>query len=303
MTNGSKLPNFVVIGAPKSGTTSLYFYLKQHFDIFLPVRKELHYFSSEFIRETANGPGDAHAVRDLCGTLEEYSNHYEGVSAESAIGDISPSYLYYDFVAPIIKSTLSNPKIIVILRNPIEKAYSQYMHLRRDQREVLSFEDALEAEPSRSASGWSDMWRYVESSLYAARVEKYIEIFGRKNVRVVFFEDLASDAHSVVEEIIDFLSLARVDINTNEVFNRSGSVRSKALSKFFDRPSPIKSFAKTIIPESMRIRMRLKILDVNTKNKVDMSDDARASLRQIFSDDVKRLEILLSRRLPWPDFN
>ena len=161
-TEQIKLPNFIVIGAPKSGTTSLFYYLGQHPDIYLPVRKELHFFSYEELSKRNHGPGDAEIVGNLCATYEQYVAHYRDVKTERAIGEVSPSYLYYSASAERIYSMLGSIKIIAILRNPIDKAYSQYMHLKRDGREDLDFTHALREECRRQGMGWSDIWYYAK---------------------------------------------------------------------------------------------------------------------------------------------
>ena len=124
MSKSIRLPSTVIIGAPRSGTTSLFFYVKQHPDIFLPVRKELHYFSYDLLKENVDGPGDQGALASLCATREEYEAHYASVRAEKVIGEVSPSYLYFSQVSERIRSELGEVKIIALLRNPVDKAFS-----------------------------------------------------------------------------------------------------------------------------------------------------------------------------------
>ena len=148
------IPNTIVIGAPKSGTTSLYHYLLQHPDIYLPEKKELHFFSHELLRLNANGPGDLNALKHICTNLQDYFSYFSAVNNESIVAEVSPSYLYYAQVSDPIYSSLGSIKIIVLLRNPIHKAFSQYMHLKRVNREKLSFFEALQVEEKRIQNGW-----------------------------------------------------------------------------------------------------------------------------------------------------
>src|SRR6267142_1253724 len=161
-----RLPNFIVVGAPKCGTTSLYHYLRQHPQIFLPARKELHYFSFRFMERLLAGPGDSNILATSCRTFEDYAAYYAQASDETARGDISPSYFYFTDVCQEIRERLGNPKIIIMLRDPVQKAFSQYMHLIRDGRETLELNAALAEEPRRIELGYAAMWRYAESSLY-----------------------------------------------------------------------------------------------------------------------------------------
>lgn len=294
-----KLPNFLVVGAPKSGTTSLYYYLRQHPDVFLPVQKELHFFSCRLLQENTKGPGDKQVLGELCANRDEYSKHYAGVKDERVVGDISPSYLYYG-VQENIKRELDNVKIVVMLRNPVEKAYSQYMHLVRDQRESLSFREALMAEEKRRLDGWSAIWRYAESSLYSRRLLDYMDCFGKDNVHVIVFEDFVSQPKETLKQLFLFLGIDEsVCINTDVIYNRTGKSRSAAISNLLNRPSFIKTIFKAITPDAWRISVRLKIMDANTTKKVALDDKDSAHLRNYFADDISRLEMLLERSLNW----
>ena len=300
MTKETRLPNFVVIGAPKSGTTSLFYYLAQHPEIYLPVRKELHYFSRDTLASNANGPGDKIALQAICKNINDYTAHYFDASDEKAIGEVSPSYLYYDQTAKRILDELGEIRIIAILRNPIEKAHSQYMHLIRDNRETLTFPEALDAEAQRADNAWSDLWRYAESSLYSKRLSHFIDIFGAGRVKVLLFDDLIADPDALMADLFGFLGAdPSIKVDTSEIFNRTGKPRSKFVSDFFARPSIIKSLFKKMIPEEIRIRIRLAAMDLNTGQKGTMDPEAKDYLIEYFNKDVRELERIISRDLPW----
>ena len=145
----ARLPNFVVIGAPKCGTTSLFYYLQRHPEVYLPVRKELHFFTFEEHSAQARGPGDDNVLANLCSTWPEYLSHYVDVGDEPAVGEVSPSYLASAAACPRIRERLGPVKILAILRDPVQKAFSQYLHLVHEGRETLSFVEALRAEEQR----------------------------------------------------------------------------------------------------------------------------------------------------------
>ncbi len=294
-------PNFVVIGAPKSGTTSLYYYLKQHPDVFLPTQKELHYFSYEKLKANTNGPGDELTLSKLCSSELHYLAHFKAVANQKAIGDISPSYLYYA-TQNQIKATLGDVKIIAMLRNPIDKAYSQYMHMIRDQYETLSFYEALLQEQERRVQGWSDIWRYAESSLYADKLADFMLCFGAENVHIILFDDFIAEPQKVMKATMVFLGIdACMPINTQEIYNRTGDVRSKVIARFLSRSNIFKELIKKCTPDAWRIRMRLKIMDANTSSKPAMDLSARSYLHKYFKDDVAKLEGMLGRKLNWLD--
>lgn len=296
-----KHPNFVVIGAPKSGTTSLYYYLKQHPDVFLPTQKELHYFSYEQLKANAKGPGDELTLSTLCSSERQYLEHYSAVANQKAIGDISPSYLYYA-TQDKIKATLGDVKIIVMLRNPIDKAYSQYMHMIRDQCEALTFYEALQQEQARRAQGWSDIWRYAESSLYADKLAAFRSCFGSHNVHVILFDDFVSQPQKAIKETLIFLGIdADIAINTKEIYNRTGEVKSKVIARFLSRSNLFKELIKKCTPDAWRIKLRLKIMDANTASKPEIDLTVRNYLMDYFKNDVAQLEDILGRKLHWLD--
>jgi hypothetical protein len=295
-----RLPNFLVIGAPKCGTTSLHHYLSQHPEVYVPKRKELHYFSYPYMQRFAAGPGDAHILAPLCSTRQAYEQHYARVGTQPAVGDVSPSYLYYAEVSERIKAELGRPKIVVVLRDPINKAFSQYMHLVRDNRETLTFSAALMAEEQRIRDGWAALWRYAESSLYADRLKRYLTIFGADQVKILLFEDLTRAPHLVMSDLFTFLGID-TDFcpNTSTVYNKSGQPRSKRLANFLAKPNVVTTIAKTIVPESVRTPLRLALLTLNTGAKGQIDDTSRAYLREFFAADVREVEKLLGKKLDW----
>ena len=297
---GPVVPNFIIIGAPKSGTTSLFYYLKQHPDIYLPNRKELHYFTYDLLRENANGPGDRHIITTLCTTRGEYESYYRGVSGQRMIGEVSPSYLYYSSVSERILSELGKIKIIAILRNPVEKAYSQYMHLVRDNLETLTFYNALMKEEERRALGWSDIWRYAESSLYMDRLETYKKVFGPDNVKILFFDDLISDPDNLMRDIFIYLCVnADIRCDTSKTYNRSGKPRFRLIADFFAKPNIIKDIAKRILPDRIRIPLRIALHSLNTGRKDPMDERSKKYLLKYFQKDIESLEGMIARKLHW----
>ena len=189
----ARAPNFVVIGAAKAGTTSLHGWLSQHPEIFVPAQKELHFFAGPWLRENSNGPGDARVLQDLAPSWDAYLAHYKEAGSARAVGDISPSYFAWWPSRDAIRERLDDPKIILLLRHPVEKAFSQYTHLLRDGRETLSFWDGLQAEPERSAKHYGALWRYLEGASYALPTQRYLEAFGPDRMQVLWFEDLVRD--------------------------------------------------------------------------------------------------------------
>jgi len=296
-----RLPTFVVVGAPKCGTTSLHHYLTQHPDVFLPRRKELHFFSHPELRANSRGPGDRHLLRSVCATRAEYERWFEGAGRARAVGEVSPSYLYYaDAAASRMLEHLGPVRIVVVVRDPVEKAFSQYMHLVRDDRERLPFSAALAAEEERTRDAWAVLWRYAGSSLYAPGIRRFREVFGPENVRVIVNEDLRADAASVLAGLFEFVGVdPRFRPDTRREHHRSGRPRSRLLARALAQPGPLASAARALLPDGWRARVRSLLQSANTGAKGELDAAARRALRERFAPDVLEVERLLGRRLGW----
>jgi hypothetical protein len=300
LENRAQLPSFVVVGAPKCGTTSLYHYLRQHPQIYLPARKELHFFSSKEVLQLVGGPGDEVIRLHVCGSFAEYRSFYADVNAQPAVGAISPSYFYFPQTADRIKSLLGRPRIIVMVRDPVEKAYSQYMHLVRDGRETLGFYDALMAERHRARQGWSDFWRYAESSLYTARIRRFMDVLGRDRVKVVVFEEFTQRPNEELRDLLSFLAVdPSFELRHEPPRNRSGVPRSRLVVQLVSKSSPIRLAVRQVLPPRLMALGSRLIRRLNTGKKPPMDERARAYLTNYFRDDVAALETLLGRELPW----
>lgn len=293
------VPNFVLIGAAKAGTTSLHRWLAQHPDIFVPRQKELHFFAAPWLRENCKGPGDARTLQDIPADWDAYRSHYAAAHGRRAIGDLSPSYFAWWPSRDAIRDRLGRPKIILALRDPVEKAYSQYMHLVRDGRETLSFADALAAEEDRTRQGYGALWRYVGSVLYAEPTERFLECFGTDHVRVIFFEDLVRDPQGTMRDLLTFLEVdPTAPIDTGSVANRSGAPKSRAMAALLNNPT-LRRIARTVLPGSLVAQVGARATALNTGAKPDLDPRSRARIEERVAADTARLARLIGRELPW----
>lgn len=297
----SRLPNFICIGAPKSGTTSLHHYLKQHPEVFLPDKKELHFFAAEDLARRQAGPGDRYVVEEVVKTLDDYRRHYSKVANATAVGEMSPSYLYYhDTVVGRIKDLLGDVKIIVLLRNPVEKAYSQYMHLVGEARETMDFKMALAMEKERSDAGYGDFWLYKTSSTYADGLEHYFSEFGPDNVRVYLSDELKKETRSILADICSYIGVdPAYDFDVKHGFNRSGLPKSRLVANLFMKPNILTAAARKIIPSRLGAPVRRFIQERNVGVTPALDPEVYSELRSWFEPDIRRVEILLGRQTGW----
>lgn len=290
------LPNFIIAGASKSGTSSIYHYLKQHPDIFLSEdQKEGRYFSQ--MEGNFNGPGDKHIDASITRDLGSYQKLFEGYNNEKGIGDISPEYLYfYEKSIPLIKKTLGEEvKIILILRSPIDRTFSGYTHFKRDKRENLSFEEALQKEDERKQNNWIWAWQYKSSGLYFEQVKAYLENF--KNVQIILFDELKEDANKTLAKICRFIGVSDdFKFDTSYKYNVSGDPKNAVLYKL-ETSRGLVNFAKKFIPQKLVVKLKQRLTGEQQMIKSEMNPKTRQQLLKFFKNDILKLQDLIQRDL------
>jgi len=285
------LPNFVIIGAIKGGTTSLYRYLGEHPDVYMCPRKEPLYFAWDPERPRPAGQ------QEMCTDLGTYESLFEGAAGAPAVGEASPQYLYSVVAAGRIRETIPDARLIAILRHPVERALSAYLHLVRDGAETLTFEGALAAEDERRREGWDPIWHYRAVGLYADQVERYCETFDRDQVRFYLHDDFERDPRALVQDVFGFLDVdPSFEPATSVRFNASGVPRRRLLFRLATTENPMRRAARAAVPQ--RHRERLRVLAINRSlERPQLAPETRRRLAQSFTDDVRRLQRLLGRDL------
>ena len=197
----------LIVGGARCGTTALYHFLNAHPDITMSSIKEPKYFSSLVIDFPNRGVGD-HINNDaMIRSRSEYYSLFKGIKTKY-IGEASPDYLYHhNKVVPLIKKELGDIKIIILLRNPIYRAYSAYSHLVRDNRETLKFREALIQENYRIENNYDFMWHYVKSGFYFEQVKTYLNNF--KNVKILKSEEFLMNPKKEYNKVLEFLNLGK----------------------------------------------------------------------------------------------
>lgn len=291
--------DLIVGGASKSGTTALFEMLKSSSSFFLPASKELHYFSLPFLMCRASGPGDRYVVSRIPASFSQYIENFIGKGANQISVDISPSYLFYAKAVDEIERQLPSVKVLFILRRPIEKIYSQYLHLVAEGREQLSFQDALNAEHRRKLEGYSDMFLYKESGFYAENIRAYIDKLGSERVKVVLFDKFSACPDDVLQEICTFVGLTIPQkFDTSVKANVSGAPKSRMLARLIG-PNILTNAARAVIPHNLGLRMRGILRSLNSDKKPKLDHDQERSLLAVFENDIYDLESILGYKTGW----
>ena len=294
------LPNFLIIGAAKSGTSSLYMYLKQHPEIYMSPVKEPHYFSFDDESKMTKGPGDP--IHKAITNFDSYQAQFDGVTDEKAIGEASTSYLYRAEAAGRIHAMLPDAKLIAILRNPVDRAFSAYMHVVRDKRETSKdFAEALTREESRKADNWEPIWHFTSVGHYYEQLKRYYDLFPSEQIRVYLYEDLANNLNNMLVEIYEFLGVDPTFIPGSLAhYNTSGQIKSEFAQKisnyFFNQPNPIRWLSRKIIPEKARLNFASEVRRKNLK-RGKLPSKETVQLQALYKEEILKLSELINRDL------
>ncbi len=293
------MPNFLIIGNGKSGTTSLYHYLKQHPEVYMSPIKEPHFFSFEGESPTSfSGPGDEEFMSRKVTDLEEYRRLFAGASDEKAIGEASQTYLGNPKAPDRIRHYIPEAKLIAILRNPVDRAYSAYLHLVRNGQEWLDFARALREEEARIKANWNDIWHYKRGGFYHAQLTRYYDLFDQDQIRVYLYEDLKEDPVGTMQSIFRFLGVDDAFVpDTSVRYNVSGIPKSRALKTFVEKPNPLKTAIKPLFTEGLRRRIAENLRHRNLAIPPPMPEDVRKELPEAYREDILKLQDLIGRDL------
>jgi len=304
MTNGPRsllrMPNFLIIGAAKSGTSAVYAYLRQHPQIFCSATKEPGFFAFEGRQPAFRGPGDRKYNRGCVTDLGRYQELFSDADSQAAVGEASTVYLYNAEAPERIRRYLPTMKLLGILRNPVERAYSGYSFLVRDRLEPLStFEEALAAEDARIAANWQHIWHHQRLGFYSAQLKRYFDLFPRDQIAIYLYDDFKAKPVAVIQDMFRFLGAdAAFMPDVSLKYNVSGEPRSRLLHAALARPNAAKDLLKGLLPAAMRRRMRARVMERNIQpTGRTLAPETRRFLVDLYREDILKLEALIGREL------
>ncbi len=291
------MPNFLIIGAAKSGTTSLYEYIKQHPSVFLTELKEPRFFALE--DQVLDYKGPARNINHRSVTrLSDYHALFNTVADETAVGEASTIYLYDQKTSSNIKRHIPNCKLICILRNPVDRAFSSYSHLVRDGYETLSFEEGLAQEKVRIEENWPHLWHYAKGGFYYEQVKRYVDDFEAGQVKIYLYEDLLHRPQWLINDVFQFL---RIDTSfqpdTSRKSNISGSPKRKFVSQMLATDNWAKTISRLLLPKSTRAKIYKFVKQQNLGKADSITVETREMLTQLFRKDIIALSALIQRDL------
>ncbi|MEM7167637.1 MAG: sulfotransferase domain-containing protein [Planctomycetota bacterium] len=301
-----RYPDFLVIGARKAGTTSLYYALAQHPQIFMSPVKEPRFFTFEgsppAFRKPAAAKWDFVAITDRA----EYQALFAGAAPHQLCGEASPIYssgYRCEETADNIQRTIPAAKLIMILRHPAERAWSEFHYQRQLGNEPCpSLEEALACEDAPHRAAISPDLLYFRTGLYSAHLKHYYDRFPPEQIRVFLYEDWQQEPETVLEGAVCFLELESGHGFNVERHNPTIHVRSRRLARWLETESAPRKVARAVLPGRLRHALSRRLRRWTYTRPRPMPSALRRELTTLYRDDIESLQALIGRDLShWLD--
>ena len=284
------LPDFLIVGGPRCGTSSLYSYLKEHPDVFMPDFKELLFFDNLSCNKPPHPDWPPW-------TIERYAELFEPARPEQKLGEASASYLYaHDIVIPTLRSIYGEQargvRIVMVLRNPIDRAWSHHMLLKRSGNK-MSFFEMVDKYSNGAEKTFHD---FIGAGYYTEQVRGYLSAFD--SVRIFMFEEFQRDPAAVIRSIFELIEVKDTGFvpgNINTAYNASGSPKSSLSRLAYDflfHDFTVKRFFKRILPLRWRLLVKARV-GARVMKKVEIPDDVREFLAKTYRASLESLRDLL----------
>ena len=292
------LPNFICIGAAKSGTTTMYDILRQHPEIYIPSFKEPHFF--DIPENYKNG-------------VDWYEKNYFKNADKKVIAEFTPSY-FFEKEAPkrIFNDLGPKVKFIVLLRHPVDRAYSHYLHSKRDEHEELDFVESLNNETDRllnhiQKKDYLSYLRnsYISQGLYGDMMERYLKYFKLDNFMFIHFEkDFLLNRDKTIQRVLGFLDIdSQIELQTNLRSNPSSKEKSKTLKRIMKKKGWWRTIIKWLLPSiQLRqiIRNRIQRLNIKEYKAEKLSRELKSQLYySYFKQNIDKFERLTNKKMHW----
>jgi hypothetical protein len=299
------MPDFLVIGAGKSGTTSIDKYLNQHPGIFVPKSKEPNFFGYENMKiEDFDGNAEEIAhFRNSVTTLDRYLQIFEEAQPHQIKGETSNTYMYHEQAPYRIKYYIPDVKLIAVLRQPAGRLYSRYLHLARENRTpTRDFADCLD----RNSIWWrrNDL---IKEGFYYNNLVKYFELFPRENIKIYLYEELQESPLEVMRDIYTFLGVdTGFEPDVTLRYNESGFVKNAFLNRIYGQGGVISRSIRMLLPGTLvqklkgNLALKKKMLELRGKNLYKPGMDPiikKRLIQEVYADDIRQLEKLIGKDL------
>jgi len=285
-----KWPNFFIVGVPKGGTTSLHEYLNRVPGIFMSKIKEPNYFSPTLMPDKL----PYKPIRDT----KKYLDLFNKSINEKIIGESSTFYLYDPDAPKLIHEKIPNARILISLRDPVNRLYSHYQLIRKNRFTDNSFHDQVLHEMHDEIDPGEPHMR-LQDGKHSICVKRYLDIFGPNQVKIIIFEEWIKNPKKTLQEILEFLEInQRLENFQADVYNPYTINRWKNLPIFLRNDFVMR--VTKYIPEPIKLSIKKLFMKKEINPKIEEID--RDLLIKFYQDDVEKLKKILARDLPWTNF-
>ena len=287
-------PNFFIVGGSKCGTTNISYYLNLHPKIFFSELNEPYYFCKWDVPEKYNR-------NSMITNMKKYLDLFKNVKNEIIVGEASSPYLTCPHASLEIKKAFPNSKILISIRNPIERSHSAYFSYQFMKPNEQNFMEMIKTHEKLISEKIFYIDSILESGFYTKNIKRYQEIFGKENVKIIIFEDYIKNTVQNINSIFKFLGI-NDKIDLNEQSKGSYRVPKNFLAKSLLNNKNFRKVSTILIPTVMRQKLGDKYFLKQVK-KPEMLENERNYLRELYNDEVNELEKFLGKKLPWKDFH
>lgn len=289
-----KFPSFLVIGAAKSGTFTLNRYFSSHPQVFMCRTKEPHFFAFGGQGLKFEAPG--RPVHSWVDSLDKYLALFKAGKSALTAGECSVSYLYWPGTAERIHRFNPHMKLIVSLRDPVDRAYSSFNYAKSYGMEPLaSLLDGFAAEPQRIEENRSILLRYRDLGLYARQLKRFYGVFPRDQIKVVLFDRLVQNPFRTISALYDFIGVrSSIEVNRTVWMNVTKVPDdSNPLHRFVNSEKMARKTVRRLLPVPARRGIRNLTRQLLFRRPGPLPAEVRCRLRQLFRDDIQKLEQLI----------
>ena len=287
-------PNFFIVGGSKCGTTNISYYLNLHPKIFFSELNEPYYFCKWDVPEEYNR-------NSMITNMKKYLDLFKNVKNEIIVGEASSPYLSCPHAALEIKKAFPNSKILISIRNPIERSHSAYFSYQFMKPNEQNFMEMIKTHEKLITKKIFYIDSILESGFYTKSIIRFQETFGKENVKIIIFEDYIKNTNKNINSILNFLGI-NDKMDLTEQSKGSYRVPKNFFSKILLDSKSFRKLSTILIPTVMRQKLGDKYF-LNQVKKPEMLDNERNYLRELYNDEVNDLEKLLGKKLPWNDFD
>lgn len=275
-------PNFYIVGVPKSGTTSLFYYLHTHPEVFVPKIKEPHFFSVPEVRQT-------YYNTTIVDNLKDYLKLYKNTKKEIAIGDFSTSYFHNSKSAERIKKFNSKAKIVILLRDPVDRAISHYLMDKNFGYSKVPLVDILKFKEQYP----QQYHEYIDLGFYSEGIENYYNSFGQSKVLILLSEELFKDPSKTMVKLLNFIGVNHdFNINFEEKHNQNREPIFRFIKKIRQSTMILKCF--NMLPLSIKRVLKKFLFKAPSKNDLQQE---KLILKKMYKKDIVKTSQLIGKNL------